>query len=381
MSKKNERQLSLFDDYFEGPFEEVEKVDEASKMVITNPFDPSRIDITQKPLTIDLLIKRLREKEVDLLTDFQRKSGLWDDHQQSRLIESLIIRIPLPAFYFDGTNDNSWLIVDGLQRLTALKRFAIDKNLKLSNMEYVTQFEGMSYDQLPRPIQRRIEETQIIAFIINAGTPKEVKYNIFKRINTGGVPLTAQEIRHALNQGVASKFLKKLAESEEFIRATCDAVKTDRMEDRDFVLRFLAFSMISYKSYFPDLENFLNSAMNDLNQKTAEELKVLEEKFKRAMNNAIDIFGDDAFRRRYNLEDKRKQINKALFDTWSVNLGNLNLNQSNILFQRKDILIEKFMKLMLNKEFDGAISQGTGDPRRVNYRFSKIEELITEVLK
>lgn len=369
-------QLSLDDFRSSG----VEKTDESSDMLITNPFDPAKIDITQKSLTIDLLIKRLKENEINLLTDFQRKGGLWDDGQQSRLIESLIIRIPLPAFYFDGSNDNNWLVVDGLQRLTTFKRFFIDKNLRLSGMEYVTQFKDFTYDQLPRHIQRRIEETQIIAFVINDGTPEEVKYNIFKRINTGGVPLAPQEIRHALNQGVASAFVTKLAGSEEFLQATCHSIKSDRMEDRDFVLRFLAFTMTPYQKYASDLESFLNSSMTLLNKKSETELNQLEERFKKAMVNSVEIFGDDAFRKRYKPDDSRKQINKALYDSWSVNLGCLNEEQSKKVINRSNVIREKFIELMKDKNFDGAISQGTGDPRRVQYRFSKVEKLIKEVL-
>ncbi|CAM3602892.1 MULTISPECIES: DUF262 domain-containing protein [Paenibacillus] len=375
-----EGQLSFDYSFIDKSTNQVEKADDSSETVITNPFDPAKIDIIQKPLTIDLLIKRLKEKEINLLTDFQRRGGLWDDGQQSRLIESLIIRIPLPAFYFDGSNDNNWLIVDGLQRLTTLKRFFIDQELRLHNMEYVTQFEGLTYDQLPRHIQRRIEETQIIAFVINEGTPEEVKYNIFKRINTGGVPLTPQEIRHALNQGVAANFLTKLAESREFLQATCHSIKSDRMDDRDFVLRFLAFTMTPYQFYIPDLEHFLNLSMGYLNRKSDQELVELEARFKRAMVNSIEIFGDDAFRRRYNLNDNRKQINKALFDTWSVNLGNLDDEQSKKAIRRSELIKEKFIELMKDKNFDSAISQGTGDPRRVLYRFSKIEKLLKEVL-
>ncbi|MFY0216570.1 DUF262 domain-containing protein [Bacillus cereus] len=355
---------------------------EKPENILVEPFDPKKIDITMKPMTLDLLIKRMKEHEINLDTKFQRQHGLWGKIEQSRLIESLLIRIPLPAFYFDGTNDNNWLIVDGLQRLSTLNSFVVNQDLALENLEFLSQFHGLYYKDLPRQMQRRIEETQVTAFIINPGTPSQVKFNIFKRINTGGLTLEPQEIRHALNQGIPADFLEDLANNPDFKKATCNLIKTDRMQDREFVLRFLAFNITPYTLYTPDLDKFLNNAMEILSTLSKEERSQLQLKFEKAMVASYKLFENDAFRKRYNKSDKRKPINKALFETWAVNLGNLPLTDINILTERKNTLIESFIKeLNTNKKFENSITTGTSQPNSVRIRFETVIKLIKEVLK
>lgn len=362
----------------------IETIDESSDPEIRKPFDPTKIDMTVKPLIIDSLIKRMKSDppRIDLNTEFQRRGNLWDETAQSRLIESLLVRIRIPAFYFDATDDKCWKVVDGLQRLITLKNFIIDKTLKLQDLEFLKKYNGSGFDDLPAYLRGRIEETEITVFVINPGTPDDVKYNIFKRVNTSGLVLTPQEIRHALNQGIPANFVKKLAELPEFNKATHNLLKNHkRMEDRDFVTRFIAFYN-GYKDYKSDLDDHLNTSMARLEKLSVEERDQIKKDFIKAMDAAYRLFGKYAFRKRYKKKDRKHLINKALFDTWSVNLARLSEKDIETLISRKEIVIEKFIELMnTDNDFTGSISTGTGKINAIKTRFSRIETLLKEILQ
>jgi hypothetical protein len=362
--------------------DQVEYEDLSSDEIIVAPFDPTQIRVETRVMSIDLLLARIREGEMDMAPDFQRQAGIWKDDAKSRLIESILIRIPLPAFYMDATDDDRWIVVDGLQRLTALNRFILDKSLKLQGLEFLKPIEGLDYDKLPRNFQRRILETQITVYLIARGTPPEVKFNIFKRINTGGLPLSSQEIRHALNQGPVTALLTRLADSKAFKQATAGSVSNSRMADREFVLRYLAFLLIPYTEYVkPDFDEFLNRAMHMINEMSEKDIAHLERQFTRTMEAAAAIFGNDAFRKRYKPNAGRALINKPLFETWSVNLSQRSDAELKKLQSRQKTLQRKFIDLLNNeRDFDKAISQGTGDVSKVKLRFSRIQQLIEEVL-
>lgn len=358
-----------------------ESEDTGSDAAITKPFDPTLIRVEPRVLTIDLLVSRMKENEIDLMPAFQRHSDIWKESAQSRLIESILIRIPLPAFYMDATNEDCWLVVDGLQRLSTLKRFVIEKNLRLTDLEFLTDFNNKGYDDLPRIFQRRIAETQVTVFLIEKGTPPEVKFNIFRRINTGGLPLSAQEIRHALNQGPATELLERLAASTAFKTATWHGVNPRRMDDRECVLRFLAFAITPYTAYqAKELDTFLNEMMGRINKMNSDRLQDLERRFIRAMNAAHKILGVNAFRKKYSAREGRLPINKALFEAWSVNLDKMSDEQLLMLEAKKGEVIDDFMKLMNDRNFEPSVSSGTGDIKKVKTRFSAIENLLGEVL-
>ncbi|MFP3596051.1 DUF262 domain-containing protein [Chryseobacterium sp. SIMBA_029] len=377
-------QLSLFED--ENVIDDVESndnEDDSESEYMSQPFDPTKIDVDTKTPSLDTLIKRIYRGNIQMDTSkyFQRRADLWDNKKQSRLIESILIRFPLPAFYFDATDDENWLIVDGLQRLSSIRNFCVDKTLVLDKLEFLTQLNGKSWDDLGGDMQRLIEETQVVIYKIMPGTPTDVKFNIFKRINTGGISLSPQEIRHALFQGKPAEFVQDLANCSEFIDATFGTISTKRMADRDFINRFLAFYLLGYKNYQPDLDTYMSKAMASLYDKTNDEIEKIGNDFKRAMFLSSEIFDKEAFRRPNFSTQRLSPLNKALFDVLSSQFALLNFEESEALLNNKRLFRDKFYSLFEHDDyFNLTITSSTGNQKRINYRHSQIEEIINDIL-
>jgi hypothetical protein len=362
--------------------QEIEKPGEHLKLM-DNPFDPTLINIDTKTQSMDTIISRIAHKDIEMNTTtyFQRKDDLWDKTKQSRLIESILIRFPLPAFYFDAS-EKKWLVVDGLQRLSSIRNFAVTKNLKLTNLEFLPQLEGKGFDDLEYDLQRIIKETQVVLYLINPGTPADVKFNIFKRINTGGLVLEPQEIRHALFQGAPAEFVAELGILKEFKEATTNSLKNNnRMLDRDFATRFLCFYLLGYENYMPDLDTFMSKAMAAVYNFSKEQKDKIKDDYIHSLKLNRDVFGDNAFRKIDVNQKIRKPINKAVFDVFSVQFALLNEKERNNIKDNKQYIIDGFLDL-LNKDeaFFWSVSSATGDKNRVFYRHSTIKKLIQQVL-
>ena len=360
----------------------LEPEEEDSGSEIKRPFDPEKIKIRTVPVVVDQIISRIDHDEIDLSPDFQRMAGIWNDKRKSRLIESLLLRIPIPVFYVAADENDKWSVVDGLQRTSGIHAY-VKGCFPLTQLEYLTKLNGKCYEELPRPMQRRINETQFVVNIIEPGTPEEVMFNIFSRINTGGMTLNGQEIRHALHPGPIRDCLKGLAGTEEFLNATAHSLSKKRMEDRECVLRFLAFHIDSWEKYNAnDLNGYLGTAMKKINKMVPSERNELLDDFKKAMRAASNIFGENAFRKRYKLQEtRRRPINKALLEAWGVGLARRSLEEIQILIGNREEVIGRFVSLMSSdREFETAISSSTGAPKRVRKRFGAIDQLIARCL-
>lgn len=348
---------------------------------IKRPFDPEKIKIRTVNIVVGQLVSRIDHDEIDLAPDFQRIAGIWDNKRKSRLIESLLLRIPIPVFYVAADENERWSVVDGLQRTSTIYTY-VTGGYGLTQLEYLTKLDEYYYNDLPRPMQRRISETQLVVNVIESGTPKEVMFNIFRRINTGGMMLNVQEIRHALHPGPIRDYLKYLVGTEEFLQATDNSIKTDRMADRECVLRFLAFYIEPWERYSAnDLDRYLGLTIEKINAMDSSERSRFLIDFKKAMRAAFHIFGNDAFRKRYSPNEKRHPISKALFEAWSVGLARRSNENINILVKNRESVVAGFMSLMNDDwEFDTAVSYSTGDPSRIRKRFQSIDELIERFL-
>lgn len=349
-----------------------------NKEDLNQSFDPSKINLQSEVHTIYNLITRMRHDEL-IAPEYQREKEIWNEEVQSRLVESLIVRIPIPVLYLDATNDDQWKIVDGLQRLTTLKKF-IDQpeTFVLKGLEYLKQFENCTFQDLPRPYQRRILETQVPAVLIKKGTPENVKFNIFKRLNTGGAPLTDQEIRHALNIGNSKYILDKMTESKAVKIAIKDDIQNERMELNELILRGFGYWFFTFDSIrFASLDVYLVNVMKELNKHTYKEIESKINDFYHALICAEEIFGDRVFRK---ISGSRKNVfNKNVYETWISVLSIYTRAERKKIISNKTYIVNGFENLLKNKTFNYAISSRKSNS--IYNRNEKIHEMIAEMIE
>lgn len=346
---------------------------------ITSPFSTKDIKVTSAPILLPSLIERYKEGAI-IIPGFQRKSGLWNLNKMSRLIESILLKLPLPTFYFDVSDPDKWLVVDGLQRLSAMDRFFTQQDFKLRNLEFLTDFNGKKYSDFDKSIQRTIRETAFMTYQIEAQTPKEVRYSIFNRINTGGLTLTAQEIRQALNQardGV--KFLSSVIEKDEFKKIV--GISNQRMGGQELVLRFMAFQILE-DELFKTMPKFLDLAMGEIDRKNDNELRELKEKLVQALKFSEEILGKNhRFSRSIANDNKNKLVNLSLFDVLTVCFNEI--ENKDLFKQNKTYFVNEFKKLLKDDsgDFLQSITKGTSGKKAKETRFRVIRKLIQETLE
>lgn len=348
-------------------------------------LDPRKVNIQTTTLTVSNLIQKIQNGMIVLHPDYQRKVGLWSDIEQSRLIESIIIRIPIPTFYFDADENDVLAVVDGLQRLFSLDRFmGISQDdpdrLRLTGLEYLSDFEGLTFEELPVNIQMRISETNLIAHIIRPGTPENIRISIFTRINTIGLQFTAAEIRNSVYRGRAAEMLRRMAASDEFRTAVRGSVSSDRMLDCEFANRFLAFYMMPLSDYHDNLEEFLDTALYNIKYYAGDDdIDDYEKAYKRSLDLSNRLFGDKAFRK-IRSNGNYGKINIALFDCVTVNLAKLSYPMNHILIAKKDIFLRKYTELFNDENFLRSITSSTAKRSSIETRFGKFRDIILETL-
>ena len=373
-----------------GNFVEPEEGNENVKIEV--PFNPSEINIKIIPRNIGQLVELLEDNQI-LIPKYQRLPNLWNDTKKSRFIESLMLDLPIPLFYFDEGDDKKWYVVDGLQRMSTLEHFIIGKGdvgknknqLLLENLEFLTEYNGKSWSELPKDIKRRINSNQVTINLIGKGTPDEVKYTIFSRINQGDVPLKAQEIRTALFQGYRVDFLESLiSENTEsgriFRKVTDGSVKSKRQEDLDFISRFLSFYLIDYNKYEPDIDRFITLGTKMIPKELSEHEKIRND-FEKSMLLAFEIFGKDSFRKRVDVLDSRKPINKPIFEVVSVAFSKLDNYNINYLKLNKLKFVNAFIEFQRgNMKFWNAITTGTATKDSVINRNREFNNFLNNFL-
>lgn len=359
---------------------DVEEEDSSSVETPIKPYEVSKLNMETRPVSIFQALRKIEKNEINLNPEFQR-AFVWDQVKQSRLIESVLIRIPLPAFYLDATDQINWSVVDGLQRLTTLYNFCRKENFELTGLQFLSELEGKRFSALPQKYQVLIEDdTQLLFYNLMPGTPVEAKFTIFSRVNTGGMQLTPQEIRHALSPGPITKELKDLSQNNIFREATQGTVESLRMSDRELILRALAFMHVGVDAYkeFNELDGFLMAAMKSLNQLSEKDRADLENDFLQSVDKVHAIFGKYAFRKYVARGARRSPFNKALFETW---VNAVRPYPKKTLVANRNNIMDAFADLInSSSSYVRSISSSTGSATAVQTRFSAIKKLLSEVI-
>lgn len=358
----------------------VEEEDPSSDGTPNEPYEVSKLKMEAKHLSVFQALRKIEKKEIDLRPEFQR-AFVWDIVRQSRLIESLLIRIPLPAFYLDATDQINWSVVDGLQRLTTLYKYCREESFALKGLQFLHELEGKTFTELPPQYKVLVEDdTQLLFYNLMPGTPVQAKFTIFSRVNTGGMQLTTQEIRHALNQGKVTDTLGIVASNPKFKKATSGVVESLRMSDRELILRALAFMHINYSEYriYNEQDAFLLHAMAELNSCTDDVLSILSEEFLSSLEKVEAIFGRYAYRKYSQLNGRRSPFNKALFEVWTVSVNPYSLGE---LILKRDEIVKEFLGLLNTASFSRSISSSTGSSTAVATRFYGIEQLLKRIMR
>ncbi|EFO82007.1 hypothetical protein OSCT_0156 [Oscillochloris trichoides DG-6] len=379
------------------------------------PFDPGSLSVSTVNDPVMAVLAQIKSGRIFLQPAFQR-NFVWDAVRQSRLIESIMLRIPLPAFYLDEMSDNRRQVMDGLQRLSTLDRFCNQKRLQLTGLRYLTQYEKMRFDDLPVSMQQLIlEDTRLTLHIVQAQTSDMVRFEVFYRVNTGGLTLTAQEIRHALYQGKATTLLRNLAEHAVFTRVTGNSISALRMDDRDCILRYFAFKLYGYNVFQRgdernpprNLDDLLNKTMISLNSYSDVGIETFSAVFLESLEKAALLFGPFAFRKidysgqsihsdgtrdslhinlaalakgevQWKADGRRSPISKPLFEIWTVLLERYRREE---LRTHHAEIVRRFLDLLADNEFNDAITYTTGSPIMIARRFGRVERLLEEIIR
>lgn len=317
-------------------------------------------------LSVNTLFEQWKDETL-VVPDFQREY-VWDNPKASRLIESLLLNIPIPVLYFAENEHANYEIVDGHQRVFSVVRY-LDNQFSLSGLRISQEFKGKRFHQLPEREQRFLKTRVMRAIIIGYKSSSSMKFEVFERLNTGGLALNAQEIRNALYHGRLNDLLKDLEKADDFRALISSKNPRKRMVDRELVLRFLALSD-ALDTYRTPLVRFLNDYMDENRNPSHEWVDERRNRFVRTSSLVRQVLGQRGFRpRTAETGVEEKAVNRALYDAQMYVFSYANTDS---ILANKDSVRRALTDLFDRSEFQNSIRRATGDRARLLHRCGAI---------
>ena len=342
------------------------------------------VRVTKKDFSIFELYRKYKAKKLILEVDFQRKF-VWEEKQKCELIESILMGLPLPIFYFKQQDDANYVVVDGKQRLSTLFSF-LENDFELKNLKILKFLNGKHFNDLIDELgiyQSQLEDYQVYSHVILPPTPDKVLFDIFDRVNRGGTKLNKQEIRNALYQGNGFEMLKRIIKSQEFVDVTrIKEDKDSRMKGTYLITRFLAFYLlfsdrliIENKKYVynGDIDTLIELTLEYLNNLSQEKLFTLETMTIHCLSMSYNVLGEGAFRKEIN---RSKPINMNIFETTMYLMTLLNINDDKCII---DKIYNKLYNAVISDAFLDSIGNSRDNKNKVNQRFEIMRKIAEEI--
>lgn len=324
-----------------------------------SPYDPP----------VKTLIQEIKDGELIVRPTFQR-AFVWDIVRQSRFVESILLNIPIPNLFFAEDEDKTKVVVDGQQRLTALKHFQ-ENRFALKGLEALAALNGKLFEDLTERQQRIFNNRTLRCLVISARSDSEIRFQVFERLNQGGMPLNSQEVRHCVYRGELNDLLHRLVNDESWLAALGKDEPNSRMTDCELVLRYLSFRSRGAE-YSPPLKAFLNNYMRENRHLDGGQSAELDAVFRSTVRKVLEVFEGQAFRRATVADggvEWDRSLNRAVFDCQMLIFEHVD---GAWLTANSAQVKQGFMALFADGEFADAVSRATADVARLRTRLEKV---------
>jgi hypothetical protein len=383
-----ENKVETFEDILDSELNDLDNLVESEALELEEG-DNRKIVWQAKDFSIREFASMLQDGDLDLQPDYQRKY-VATAKIASKLIESIIMDVPIPVIYLAEEKNGTYSVIDGQQRLTSFLSFLNGKfpngeNFKLTGLTVFKELNRKLFLELDTEIQNKIRKTTLHTIVIKKESNEDVKFEIFERLNTGSTMLNEDEIRNTVYRGEYVKLLAELEGNETFHKLIQKDNYKKRMIYRGMILRFFALTEKSYLNYKPSIKQFCNKELRDNRHISPEKIKEYKERFTNCVDMVKIVFGETAFRRYIPAETENShgnwtttRINMALFDIQMCCFANYSKNE---IFRNADFIREAMLELMSNnKEFIDSILIQTSNKDMLKLRFkiwfNKLDEII-----
>lgn len=374
LNKENNLYVEYFDDD-STEYDEM-KIENSSKLKRT-------LDIKKYDRMIKDIILSVEDESIILTPEYQR-NYLWDNKKSSKLIESILLNIPIPVIYAAEEQNGKWNIVDGLQRLNTLKRFYNDE-FRLTGLEVLSELNGKKYTSLSDNLKSKIDRGDLSIILLLDSSSPDIQYDIFMRLNTGAVQLNEQELRNCLYRGSLNDLVKnEMIYNDDFKALFNLNILHKRMIDVEIILRYLAFSenyneeLNVIENYDGRIKNIINSFMIKYQNTDNDTLDRFKNKFYDNIKKCNEIFKDKAFKKVNSLGRFETRINRPLYETIMICFEKYSKDQ---LINNKSTILYETECLLKDAEFNDLISTATGNTTKTNKRIQMYSKLLKEIME